>query len=89
MFLFSSSIVTVFITLDHIQANVCSRGCYISTSNLCIVAELIPYPYPHPLLLVFWLLAILSVAGVIFAYGAEFVSYPRLNQRQFDKEKIL
>ena len=53
------------------------------------VAELIPYPYPHPLLLVFWLLAILSVAGVIFAYGAEFVSYPRLNQRQFDKEKIL
>lgn len=50
------------------------------------VAELIPHPYP---LLVFWLVAILIVGGMIFAYGAEFVSYPKLNQRQHDKEKIL
>jgi len=50
------------------------------------IAELVPHPYP---LLIFWLAAILIIGGMIFAYGTEFVSYPRLNQRQHDKEKIL
>ncbi|XP_065914970.1 phosphatidylinositol-3-phosphatase SAC1-like [Dysidea avara] len=48
--------------------------------------ELIPYPR---LWLLIWLVASVLILSIIYSNGSKFVNYPRLNQRQSDKEKLL
>ena len=81
---FILAIICMPLTFGNRLIHLC-RECLILMLFL-FPEELIPYPR---LWLLLWLLASVAVLGIIYSNGSKYVNYPRLNQRQSDKEKLL